>query len=147
MINLGNVFFILLPSITGYIASFTCSVGKDAGSKITARPPPWVFAVVWPILYLLLGIVWLLLRHNNNKQTIDILMIINLLLLVCWIVVYGCMNNKRNALYILLAVLSVGLMIFGYSWSHNKIAGILVTPFIAWIIFATMLNYTEVNQI
>jgi translocator protein len=146
MIDLENVFFLLLPSLTGYIASFNCKVGHNAGEKILARPPSWVFGVVWPILYLLLGVVWLILRNNNNKQTIDILMSLNLLLLVSWIVVYGCMNKKRIALYILLGILVVGLMIFGDAWSQNKIAGILVTPFIAWIIFATMLNYTEVNQ-
>lgn len=139
-------FFLLLPAVTGYITSFACHVGKDAGSKITARPPSWVFGVVWPILYIFLGLVWVILR-KTDPLIIDILMSITIIGLVSWIVIYGCMKKKRMALYVLLGILISGLMIFGYAWNKNKTAGMLITPFLAWIVFATMLNYTEVNRI
>ena len=137
--------FLIIPMLTGYITNFFCNIGKDAGSKVSARPPPWVFGVVWPILYLFLGIVWVLLRKNDS-YIIDTLMILNIFGLVSWIIVYGCKNNKKNALYVILLVLLIALLIFGYAWTKNRIAGMLITPFVAWILFATMLNYTEVNQ-
>lgn len=137
--------FLLLPAVTGYIASFNCKIGKDAGSKIPARPPSWVFGVVWPLLYAFLGLVWVILRKNNS-HTIDMLMIINIIGLIGWILVYGCQKNKRGALYILLAIFLSSLMLFGYAWTQNKVAGMLITPFVTWITFALMLNYTEVNQ-
>lgn len=137
--------FLLIPMLTGYITNVSCNVGKNAGSNVPARPSPWVFGAVWPILYLFLGIVWVLLRKNDS-YIIDILMILNIVGLVSWITVYGCKKNKKNALYIILIVLLIALLIFGYAWTQNRIAGMLITPFIAWILFATMLNYTEVNQ-
>ena len=136
--------FILLPSITGYLASFFCYIGKDAGSKIPSRPPSWIFGVVWPILYIFLGLTWVILRKNS--YIIDILMIINIFGLILWIIVYGCQKNKKLGLYVLLFILVIAFMIFGYAWSQNKIAAMLTTPFLVWIIFATMLNYTEVNK-
>lgn len=137
--------FLLIPVLTGYITSFSCTVGKDAGAKVPARPSPWVFGAVWPILYLFLGIVWVLLRKTDS-HIIDILMILNVVGLVSWITVYGCKKDKKNALYIILLVLLVAFLIFGYAWTQNRTAGMLITPFVSWILFATMLNYTEVNQ-
>ena len=131
--------------ITGYIASMICTVGKDAGTTVPARPPSWVFGAIWPFLYLSLGIAWVILRKQDS-YIIDILMYITILSLVAWIIVYGCGKNKKNALYIILLVLVVALLLFGYSWSQNKYAGMLITPFLAWILFATMLNFTEVNN-
>jgi len=137
--------FLLIPMVTGYITSFSCTIGKDAGSKVPARPPSWVFGTVWPILYLFLGLSWVLLRQTNY-HIIDILMTLNIVGLIAWIFVYGCKKNKKNALYIILIVLLIALQIFGYAWTQNRMAAMMVTPFLAWILFATMLNYTEVNQ-
>lgn len=137
--------FFLIPMVTGYITSFYCTIGKDAGSKVPARPPSWVFGTVWPILYLFLGLSWVLLRQTNS-HIIDILMTLNIVGLIAWISIYGCKKDKKNALYIILIVLLIALQIFGYAWTQNIMAAMIVTPFLAWILFATMLNYTEVNQ-
>lgn len=137
--------FLSIPMFTGYITSFACKIEKDAGSKIRARPPPWIFGSVWPILYLFLGLSWVLLR-GDNSHIIDILMTLNITGLNIWIAMYGCKKDKKNALYIILIVLLFALQIFGYAWTHNIMAAMLVTPFLVWILFATMLNYTEVNQ-
>ena len=104
--------FLLIPMVTGYITSFSCTIGKDAGSKVPARPPSWVFGTVWPILYLFLGLSWVLLRQTNY-HIIDILMTLNIVGLIAWIFVYGCKKNKKNALYIILIVLLIALQIFG----------------------------------
>lgn len=131
--------------ITGYLASMACTVGKDAGTTVPARPPSWVFGTVWPFLYIFIGIAWVILR-DKDSYIIDILMSLTVIGLVAWILVYGCGKNKKNALYIILLVLVAALLLFGYSWSQNKYAGMLITPFLGWILFATMLNFTEVNN-
>ena len=53
--NQTDVIIFLIPLITGYFMSAICPMKKgEAGSNVPARPPGWVFGVVWPILYLLL---------------------------------------------------------------------------------------------
>lgn len=137
--------FLLIPMITGYLASMACTVGKEAGTVVPARPPSWVFRAVWPFLYIFIGIAWVILREQDS-YIIDILMSMTVLGLVSWILAYGCGKNKKNALYIILLVLVTSLLLFGYSWSENKYAGMLISPFLGWILFATMLNFTEVNN-
>lgn len=131
--------------ITGYLASMVCTIGKDAGATVPARPPSWVFGIVWPFLYIFIGIAWVILR-DQDSYIIDILMSLTVIGLVAWILIYGCSKNKKNALYIILLILVAALLLFGYSWSQNKYAGMLITPFLGWILFATMLNFTEVNK-
>ena len=137
--------FLLIPMITGYMASMACTIRKDAGTLVPARPPSWVFGAIWPFLYIFIGIAWLILR-DQDSYIIDILMSLTIIGLVSWILVYGCGKNKKNALYVILLVLVAALLLFGYSWSQNKYAGMLITPFLGWILFATMLNFTEVNN-
>ena len=146
MAELTTYILILLPAISGYITSMKCHIGKDAGSEINARPPSWVFGAVWPLLYILLGLTWVKLRRYN-KFLVDILMAINTLCLVLWIIIYGCKNNKKQALYVMLLILLVALCIFGYSWSVDTVSGIMITPFVVWIMFALMLNYSQVTSI
>jgi len=137
--------FLLLPLFSGYMTSFICRIGKDSGKHIPSRPPSWVYGVVWPILYAFLGLSWIILR-SNSTYVIDGLMAFNIILMIMWIILYGCGKNKKGALYVLLVLLISSLMLFGYAWSQDKVSGLLVTPYVAWIIFALMLNYTEVNK-
>ena len=86
---------LLIPIITGYLASMVCEIGKDAGTTVPSRPPAWVFATVWPLLYLCLGLAWVIIR-NQNSYIIDILMSLTVLGLVSWILMYGCGKNKKK---------------------------------------------------
>ena len=138
--------FLLVPILFGYLSSFMCTIGKNSGIKVVTRPPSWVFWVVWSILYIILGFVWVILRNDSSSITIiDVMMVINTILLVLWVFVYGCLRNKKNALYIIFIILLMAFQIFGYSWKQNKISGILITPYLVWIIFASMLSYSEVQ--
>ena len=56
---------IILPTIIGYTASFFCKTSKDAGKNVYFRPDSKVFGIVWPILYLLIGLSWFYARHHH----------------------------------------------------------------------------------
>jgi len=132
---------IILPSILGYGTAMICGVNKDSGAVVPIRPPPIVFSIVWPILYLMLGFSWFYARKNNNVIS-DLFYSILVFLLSVWILVYSCQKNKKLAIYILL--LSVITGIFAYNFSLNFNSKLLIAPLIAWLIFATILSITEV---
>lgn len=140
-----NSMILILPLISGYVTSFVCKMDKTAGSNVKSRPPSFVFGIVWPILYLSIGLIWVIARKYGIM--IDILMGTLTILLSLWIIIYSCKNNKRNALYILLLINLVSLMIYGFLWSHREIgSSILFTVFLGWINFAIMMNFTEVEK-
>jgi benzodiazapine receptor len=140
--NLIEWILLFTPMITGFVTSMIWKVGPSAGANVPARPHPIVFGIVWPILYILMGIAWIKLRKDNGISN-DILFGIITLLLCLWIVIYY--YNKKGGLYvILLCYLAVLLAIIHNSKNKNSL---LIVPLLVWLIFATMLNFTEVNQL
>ena len=132
---------IILPSLLGYGTAMFCKVNKDSGAIILIRPPPIVFSIVWPILYLMLGFSWFYARQNKNI-TSDIFYTTLILLLSVWLIVYSCKNNKKMGIYVL--ILSVIVSLFACI-PGNFQSRILILPLIAWLIFATILNIMEVR--
>ena len=132
-----------IPIITGYIMYYLCPMNKNYGSKINARPPSYVFGIVWPVLYLLLGYSWVMLQDNENA---DLLFGINTFLGILWLYIYTCNNNKKHALYILLAMILVSLYLIFYSFKINSTITYFIAPYTVWLFFALMLNFKLVNM-
>jgi len=91
--------YLLLPIIAGYSTTIVCRPGKSAGALVKFRPPSEVFIVLWPILYIILGLAWV-----YSKEQSLIYLAINILL-CSWLVVYSCVKNKHISLYLLLLTL------------------------------------------
>lgn len=140
---------IALPALIGYSSSAFCKIGKNAGEDVPIRPPSVVFGVMWPILYLLLGISWLVAWkgvEGNKKHLILVHVFYSLLtlLLAAWIVVYGCGKNKKGAIYVILASIAAGIM--AYTAAQDTVSKILIVPLLVWLLFALLLNCFEVNN-
>ena len=75
-------FYFFFPVIAVYIVSIIYPVGQNAGVQVSFRPPPYVFAIAWPILLLLTGYSWILRPELTN------LYFILTLLIAGWCVVY-----------------------------------------------------------
>lgn len=137
-----DILLFLLPMISGYLTSYFCPVGDSTGSNVPARPDPYVFMIVWPILYILIGISWVNATKEieNDVTTIHIMYGFLIVLLCLWTYFYGCAKNKKYALYtILLSLLALSIIML-YSPTY------LLLPLAVWLLFATMLNLTEVNK-
>jgi tryptophan-rich sensory protein len=141
-----DIIIVLIPALSGFLTSRICNVGNEAGVEVKARPPPIVFGIVWSILYVLIGISWMLLRNCNckNRNVVDILYITLIILLNSWVVMYGCKKNKKYALYVLPISILCNLILVMYGL--NSISSYLLLPLLVWLNFAMLLNYTEVNM-
>ena len=132
-----------IPLLSGYFMTWICPMTKNAGANINARPPAYIFGIIWPILYILLGYSWVMLE--NYKYT-DNLFCFNILLGALWIYNYSCINNKKNALYVLLAMILASLYLILYSFENEPSVSYYILPYIIWLLFALMLNFKEVNM-
>ena len=111
-------------------------MNSNSGSKIKFRPPGYIFGIIWPILYLLLGAAWI----YSNKYGIYYLLIS--LLLCLWLVVYSCLKKKKHASWVLLASLFMSFLTYTIS---NKTSQLLISPLIIWLLFALFMNIIEVQ--
>ena len=68
--KINVIIFVLITLIVGSLAS--SSTGTDPWyqslTKSELNPPGYVFGIVWPILYLLMGITaWRTFEHNKKS--------------------------------------------------------------------------------
>lgn len=107
--------------------------GEDArGEDVPFRPPPWVFMVVWPVLYLLLGYSTYLARKDPVAL---ILHLVLTAMINAWIPITQ-LGNLKEGTWLLLAAVLVG----GYAVASSKAASLLLLPLMVWISFATLMN-------
>ena len=128
--------FILIPLVLGTIVGLLTSTNSNIDSIL----PPWIFPVVWTILYTLMGISsYLIYKETNEIPKIYIYQLISNLL---WPFVFFKFKLFTLAfIWILLLILLVIIMIKDFI-SKNKLAGYLQIPYLIWLIIAAILNLT-----
>jgi len=133
---------ILTPMATSAIASAFCPTKSSAGVEVPSRPPAFVFGIVWPILYLILGITWHRLRLVPN---IDFLYGLTSLILPGWLILYNCYQDKLLAYYWIVLVLGLAIFLQIYVTTIDFNSGLALVPYVTWLLLATGLSYYGVN--
>ena len=138
--NQKDLMRLLYPMVAGFVVSKFCKMEKS-GVDVKFRPPPFVFGIVWPILYILLGLSWIKSNPDKNRN-IEVMFFTLSSLLAYWIVVYACQKNKKNAVFVMLAIiLNISLLMVQIS----KQSQIYLVPLAVWIFFAMLLSTTELQ--
>lgn len=109
-------------------------------------PPSIVFPIVWTILYFLLGLAFAF-TLNSKQHIINTLFVATFVLNILWSYFYFGKKQISAAYYViltldLLALLIIGIALFTKSY---KVA-LLVTPYLLWILFASVLNYKSIEK-
>ncbi|MEO5779121.1 MAG: TspO/MBR family protein [Arthrobacter oryzae] len=113
--------------------------------KPTWNPPNSIFAPVWTLLYLLMATAaWLVWRRYGFGGALVplILFVVQLLLNAAWTWLFFGLHRIDRALVdivVLWVVIVATLMSF---WKLEQLAGVLLVPYLAWVSFATVLNWT-----
>lgn len=110
------------------------------------NPPSWVFAPVWITLYTLMGIAaWLVWRRGLANPSVKValsLFLIQLMLNVTWTwIFFGNQAIYYAFIEILVLWLAILLTIIWF-FKVSRLAGALLIPYIIWVSFAAVLNYS-----
>ncbi|HDP37214.1 MAG TPA: tryptophan-rich sensory protein [Candidatus Atribacteria bacterium] len=133
---------------TAGLGSYFTSVGIDSGWYDSLNLPLWtpagsVIGMVWTILYILLVIsVFILLRQVDKRSFFLIggVFLLNLVLNAFWSYLFFTLNKLFIAFIgALFLTLSVFLLIYLVQ-PKNKLASILLYPYLIWVLFASYLN-------
>lgn len=112
--------------------------------KPPLSPPGWLFGLVWPVLYALIGIAGYLIYTINTQpeKRHDALEYFSwqLALNLIWPICFFRLELFWTAAFIIL-ILDVLVVLTIYSFRRlDKTAAILLIPYLLWILFATYLN-------
>ncbi len=112
--------------------------------KPSFTPPSWLFGPIWSVLYLAMAIAgWLVwLRHRNIAVALALALFGGQLVLnALWSILFFGLQAPGIAL---VEILTLWAMIFATLlsfWKISTIAGWLFVPYLAWVSFATILNF------
>lgn len=113
--------------------------------KPSFNPPNWIFAPVWSMLYIMMGVaaglVWNRIDYEREivKKAL-IVFAVQLALNALWSYLFFGLHNPMLAG---LEIIVLWLMIYETYIQFakiNKIAGYLLLPYLAWVSFAAVLN-------
>jgi len=141
---------IIIPQSAGLLGSlFTMSSVKDwypTLNRPSFNPPSWLFAPVWTLLFLLMGIA-LYLIWNEGLETPGvkkalIFFVAQLILNILWSVFFfGLRSPLLGLVDIVPLVILIALTIVNFK-KINPTAGYLLIPYLIWTSFATILNFS-----
>lgn len=122
-----------IPNIPGWYAHLT---------KPSFNPPNWVFAPVWTTLYVMMAYAFYrVLDASNDWISFAVaIFLIQIALNAAWSWIFFSLHSPRGGLAtIALLWLAILLTIVAF-WQIDRLASILLWPYLLWVSFAAVLN-------
>jgi benzodiazapine receptor len=112
--------------------------------KPAFNPPNWVFAPVWTLLYILMGIaaflVWRKGLENRQVRIALIVFLVQLVLNAFWSVAFFGLESPLYGLFVI-SVLGIAILLTVLAFFRiSRVASVLMWPYLLWVAFATVLN-------
>jgi len=121
------------PNIAGWYAAL---------AKPSFNPPNWIFAPVWTALYVMMAVAtWRAWRVVGVMSVALMLYFLQLTLNFAWSLIFFAQHLVWVALLdiaaLWIAILATAIAFF----RADRGAGLLMLPYLAWVSFASALNY------
>ena len=140
---------IILCQLAGFLGSlFTMpaiSTWYQTLNKPIFVPPNWIFSPVWISLFILMGIsLFMVWRRQDHPQlkTAFIFFSVQLILNIFWSAAFfGLRSPLLGLMDIILLWITILLTVLNFL-KISKVAGLLLLPYLLWVSFATLLNFS-----
>lgn len=149
---------VLVPGIVllGFVSGRMAQSGPDnpwfaALVKPAIYPPPATFGIVWTVLYVAMALALAMVvtaRGASGRGMAIWVFVVQLLLNLAWSPLFFGLHQLTAALYLLFVIDLAVLATLVLFWRVRPLAGMLLVPYLAWVLFATVLNwqFLEANR-
>ena len=139
-----DAFRLFLPIILGSFVGFIIknSIDYNMLVKPAFSPSSVIFPIVWTILYLLMGIAYFLIKKTKKEDTENesFLYYAQLFVNLVWPIIFFVLKWYFTSIVWILLLLVLVIPMVLHFYEKNKWAGILMIPYVLWILFATYLT-------
>ncbi len=142
---------VLVPAVvlaglaSGVLGGSAASGAWFAGlAKPAINPPSYLFGIVWPILYVMMGVALTLVvtaRGAPGRGAAITAFVVQLALNLAWSPLFFGAHQVTAALWLLFAIDLAVIATIVLFWKVRPPAAWLLVPYLAWILFATALNW------
>lgn len=148
LIKLGvSIIGVQMAGILGSVFTITSVESWYAMlEKPAFQPPNWVFGPVWTTLYLLIAIslflVWRLDAKKVGRKEALTIFLVQIILNFLWSILFFGLQSPLLALIEISILWGVILLNIAVFYRLSKTAAILLVPYLAWVSFASFLNFS-----
>lgn len=137
-----SILCLTLGIISGYVVDSGKSDWYIYLNKPSFNPPSWVFAPVWSILYILMGIALakIIRLKSENKRILLLFFIIQFAINLIWSPIFFYFH-KVNFAFLDICLLWLVILILIIKARYYRILYLLFLPYLFWVSFALILNY------
>ncbi|WP_010298795.1 TspO/MBR family protein [Candidatus Odyssella thessalonicensis] len=137
---IGALVCLSLGFLSGYSVKISDLSWYAALNKPSFAVPNWVFAPVWTVLYISIGIaLGRMCKDKNNKGRLFFLFFTQLIFNLLWSPLFFYYQRIDLALYDIILLWLTLLVLIGSSRRASGI-GWLLLPYFFWVSFAAVLN-------
>jgi len=138
-----------LVVLLGFVSGALSGLGSDdpwfdSLAKPWFMPPGWAFPVAWTILYALQGVALALVwqaRGTPRRALAAVLFFVQLALNLIWSPLFFGAHQVHAALWLIGAIFVAALATTILFARIRRLAALLMLPYLAWLLFASALNY------
>ena len=136
---------LMLGTLSGWLSnSGYGNAWFDALDKPSFMPPGAAFGLVWPLLYLLMGVALAMILHARGARNRGLaigLFLAQFILNLAWSPTFFAAHRVGPAFWLILAMLATAIATTVVFARIRPLAGWLMLHYLAWLCFAAMLNY------
>ena len=136
----------LLGGLSGWLSnSGYGNAWFDALQKPSFMPPGAAFGIVWPILYALLGVALAMILaepSSDRRRVALILFFVQLALNFAWSPIFFAGHDIVLAKWVIFVMAALAAAAARQFLKLRRAAGLLMIPYLAWLVFAATLNAT-----
>lgn len=144
------IFSLGLVSLVAYLGSAltTPSVATwyAALNKPAFNPPNYLFAPVWTILFIMMAVAFFLIlkdgRDNRSFRPAWLSFGAQLFLNVYWSFLFFFAHEPALAFFGIISLWSMIVVNIYYFYQIKKASAYLLFPYVLWVTFAAVLNYS-----
>ncbi|WP_374406057.1 TspO/MBR family protein [Pelagerythrobacter sp.] len=135
--------------LLGYLSGALSQSGADNPwfaelAKPGIFPPPMWFGIVWSVLYAMMGFALALVcaAWGARGRTAAIaLFAVQFAVNLAWSPTFFAAHQIAGALAVIVVLDLLVIATIALFWRVRRAAALLLLPYLAWILFATVLNY------
>lgn len=135
---------LLIGALSGFATQSSVNTWYPDLAKPAFTPPNWLFAPVWTMLYIMMGIaaglVWARGLHHSWVKTALYYFGFQLLVNASWSLVFFGLQNPQVALGVIVVLLVLIALTIRSFRVVSKPAAWLMVPYLLWVLFASLLN-------
>lgn len=140
---------VLIGSLSGILSNSGYGNRWFAALDLPAvTPPGWVFATVWPLLYICLGLSLAMVLHARGAKGRGFALLLFFVQLVAnfaWSPLFFGAHQVTTALYLIIFILMVTVATAFAFAPIRRAAAWLLVPYMVWLSFAAILNF-QIDQ-